>query len=41
MKTSALLKLKPYLDAEALVIEHLPGKGKYTGMLGALKAKKY
>jgi DNA ligase 1 len=31
-----LLKLKPWLDAEATVIEHLPGKGKYLGMLGAL-----
>ncbi len=31
-----LLKLKPYDDAEARVIAHLPGKGKYTGMLGAL-----
>lgn len=38
-RSSALLKLKPYLDAEALVIEHLPGKGKYTGMLGALKVQ--
>ena len=32
-----LLKLKPWLDAEATVIEHLPGKGKYRGMLGALR----
>lgn len=31
-----LLKLKPWLDAEATVIEHLPGQGKYLGMLGAL-----
>jgi len=31
-----LLKLKPWLDAEAKVIGHLPGKGKYLGMLGAL-----
>ncbi|ASM49289.1 DNA ligase (ATP) [Pseudoalteromonas espejiana DSM 9414] len=38
-RNNTLLKLKPYLDAEALVIEHLPGKGKYTGMLGALKVK--
>ena len=38
-RSSALLKLKPYLDAEALVIEYLPGKGKYTGMLGALKVQ--
>ena len=32
-----LLKLKPWLDAEAKVIAHLPGKGKYLGMLGALR----
>ncbi|MBQ4858029.1 DNA ligase [Pseudoalteromonas sp. MMG007] len=38
-RTDALLKLKPYLDAEAVVIEHLPGKGKYQGMLGAIKVK--
>ena len=31
-----LLKLKQYQDAEAVVIEHLPGKGKFAGMLGAL-----
>lgn len=31
-----LLKVKPYQDAEAVVIKHLPGKGKYTGFLGAL-----
>ncbi len=31
-----LLKVKPYLDAEARVIGHLPGQGKYAGMLGSL-----
>jgi DNA ligase-1 len=31
-----LLKLKQHLDAEATVIAHAPGKGKYQGMLGAL-----
>lgn len=31
-----LLKLKPYLDAEARVVAHLPGKGKHAGVLGAL-----
>ena len=31
-----LLKLKPYQDAEARVIAHLPGQGKYLGMLGSL-----
>jgi DNA ligase-1 len=31
-----LLKLKLFQDAEARVVAHLPGKGKYAGMLGAL-----
>ena len=31
-----LLKFKPYDDAEARVIGYVPGKGKYTGMAGAL-----
>ncbi|MBK1717127.1 DNA ligase [Thiocystis violacea] len=35
-RTDDLLKVKPYLDAEARVIAHRPGKGKYEGMLGAL-----
>ncbi|MGB0467928.1 MAG: DNA ligase [Pontibacterium sp.] len=35
-RTHDLLKLKPWSDAEARVIAHLPGKGKYTGKLGAL-----
>ena len=35
-RSDDLLKVKPYLDAEARVIAHLPGQGKYTGMLGAL-----
>ena len=36
-RSSALLKVTPWLDAEAIVVAHLPGKGKYTGMLGALR----
>lgn len=35
-RSDDLLKLKPYLDAEARVIAHLPGKGKNQGVLGAL-----
>lgn len=35
-RSDDLLKLKPYLDAEAKVIAHLPGKGKHKGVLGAL-----
>jgi DNA ligase-1 len=31
-----LMKLKHYQDDEAVVIEHLPGKGKYQHMLGSL-----
>ena len=31
-----LLKVKPFEDAEARVVGHQPGQGKYTGMLGAL-----
>jgi DNA ligase-1 len=33
----ALLKLKPWQDAEAIVVGHTPGKGKYQGMTGALE----
>ena len=35
----ALLKLKPQLDAEATVIAHLPGKGRFSGRLGALEVE--
>jgi DNA ligase-1 len=35
-RSDDLLKLKPYQDADAQVIAHLPGQGKYAGMLGAL-----
>ena len=35
-RNSDLLKVKPYEDAEARVIEHLPGKGKHSARLGAL-----
>ncbi|WMC09341.1 DNA ligase [Oceanimonas pelagia] len=31
-----LLKLKQFQDAEATVLAHLPGQGKYAGMMGAL-----
>ncbi len=34
-----LLKLKQHLDAEATVVGHVPGKGKYRGMLGALQVQ--
>ncbi len=35
-RSQVLLKLKPQLDAEAKVIAHVPGKGKYQGKMGAL-----
>lgn len=35
-RSDDLLKLKPWDDAEAVVVAHLPGQGKYTGKLGAL-----
>ena len=35
-RSADLLKLKRYEDAEAKVVAHLPGKGKFAGMLGAL-----
>lgn len=38
-RSDTLLKLKPYLDTEATVIGHVPGKGKYTGQLGALRVQ--
>jgi DNA ligase 1 len=38
-RSDVLLKLKPQLDTEAVVIAHIPGKGKYAGMLGALQLK--
>ncbi|RZS57245.1 DNA ligase [Sphaerotilus mobilis] len=34
-----LLKLKPLSDAEAVVIAHLPGKGRHAGRLGALQVR--
>ncbi|MGE5471212.1 MAG: DNA ligase [Bacteroidota bacterium] len=38
-RSDVLLKMKPWLDTEATVIGHLPGKGKYVGMLGALRLR--
>lgn len=35
-RSSALLKLTPWLDDEARVIAHLPGKGRLQGMTGSL-----
>jgi len=38
-RVNHLMKLKKYQDAEAIVIEHILGKGKFANMLGALKVK--
>lgn len=38
-RSDVLLKMKPWADAEAVVIAHLPGKGKYLGQLGALRVR--
>ena len=35
-RSGDLLKVKLYEDAEAVVLEHISGKGKFTNMLGAL-----
>jgi DNA ligase-1 len=36
-RSDVLLKLKPWQDAEAVVVGYVAGKGKYTGMTGALE----
>lgn len=38
-RSDALLKLKPWQDAEAIVVAHVPGKGRFRGMLGALEVR--
>lgn len=38
-RSNDLLKLKPLYDAEATVLAHIPGEGKYRGMMGALLVK--
>ena len=35
-RSGDLLKLKPWQDAEATVVEILHGKGKFSGMMGSL-----
>jgi len=35
-RNSDLLKVKPYFDAEATVIAHIAGKGKYLDKMGSL-----
>jgi DNA ligase-1 len=38
-RSDALLKLKPLQDAEAAVLEHVAGNGKFAGMMGALRVR--
>jgi DNA ligase 1 len=38
-RSDALMKLKPELDAEATVVAHHAGRGKYAGLLGALDVR--
>ena len=38
-RSDDLLKMKPFQDAEAIVIGHVSGKGKYQGRLGALRVR--
>ena len=38
-RSDVLLKLKPLLDTEARVVEHIPGKGKYLGQMGAIRVE--
>ena len=38
-RTKDLLKVKPYYDAEAIVVSHTQGKGKFSGLLGAILVK--
>ena len=35
-RSSTLLKVKTFHDAEGRVVEHLPGKGRHAGRLGAV-----
>jgi DNA ligase-1 len=36
-RSSTLLKVKTFHDAEARVVEHVPGRGRHKGRLGALR----
>ncbi|MEP7100956.1 MAG: DNA ligase [Burkholderiales bacterium] len=38
-RSDAILKLKPALDTEAMVVAHHAGRGKYAGLLGALEVR--
>ena len=38
-RSGALLKLKPVQDADAVVVDHVPGQGRHAGRLGALRVR--
>lgn len=38
-RSDDLLKLKPLADADAVVVGHEPGRGRFTGQLGALRVR--
>jgi len=38
-RTDAVMKLKPEMDAEAVVVAHRAGQGRYAGQLGALEVR--
>lgn len=38
-RSDDLLKVKPFEDAEAMVIGYKPGKGKNTGLMGSIKVR--
>lgn len=38
-RSDDLLKVKPHQDAEAVVVGHVPGRGKHAGRLGALEVR--
>ncbi len=38
-RSADLLKLKPWGDAEGVVVGHLPGRGRHEGRLGALRLR--
>ncbi|ABG38605.1 ATP dependent DNA ligase [Paraglaciecola sp. T6c] len=38
-RSDNVLKLKKHQDAEAIVLAHLPGNGKYQGMMGSIRVQ--
>lgn len=39
-RSDVLVKVKPHADAEAVVVGHQPGRGRFEGMLGALEVER-